>query len=199
MSLIEVLVALAIFALAAVGLSAAYGNILLARAAMERLDQDDESMRLARAAVLAPEALANKTVRQAGERLSGRVTLSDGTLAEWEAELSSATVDALFLVTLTVRRDGETTERMQSFNLYRPAWAASPDRQARLKVVTEQLRSERGFEGTLGGRSGGGSSSRPSVRRPDPPRGETPPRPSGGPTPSRGGNQPATPPRGSPR
>jgi prepilin-type N-terminal cleavage/methylation domain-containing protein len=196
MSLIEVLVALAIFALAAVGLSSAYGNILLARAAMERLDQDDESMRLARAAVLAPDALTDKTVREAGERLSGRVTLSDGTLAEWEAELSSATVDALFLVTLTVRRDGETTERKQSFNLYRPAWAASSDRQARLKAVTEQLRGERSFEGTSGRQSGGGSSSLPSVRRPEPPRGDTPPRPSGGPAPAKGGAQP---PRGSPR
>jgi len=162
MSLIEVLVAVAIFALAAVGLSAAYGNILLARAAMNRLEADDEAMRLARAAVLAPNALSNRQVRAAGERLAGRITLSDGSLAEWEAELSPAEVDALFLVNLTVRREGDLAETVQSFQLYRPTWAATADRQARLRAATEKLRSARGFEGTLGGQAA--PAARPAAR-----------------------------------
>jgi type II secretory pathway component PulJ len=148
MSLIEVLVAVAIFALAAVGLSAAYGNILLARQAMTRLEADDEAMRLARAAVLAPDALTDRQVRQAGERLSGRVSLSDGSLAEWEAELAPAEIDALFLVRLTVRPEGEAAGITQSFHLFRPSWAATADRQARLKTAGERLRASRGFEGT---------------------------------------------------
>lgn len=170
MSLIEVLVAVAIFALAAVGLSAAYGNILLARAAITRLEADDEAMRLARAAVLAPDALSNRQVRQGGERISGRVTLSDGALADWEAELSPAEADSLFLVRLTVRREGDAAEATQSFHLYRPAWAAAADRSARLKMAAEKLRSERGFEGTVGTSAAPTSGGRPTLTRPSGPR-----------------------------
>lgn len=184
MSLIEVLVAVAIFALAAVGLSAAYGNILLARAAMNRLEADDEAMRLARAAVLAPDALANRLVRQAGERLTGRVTLSDGTLADWEAELAPAEIDALFLATLTVRREGDLAESTQAFHLYRPGWAANPDRQARQRLAAEKLRAARGFEGTLGGQAAPAAGGRPSVTRPGDSRGGG----SGGGRPAQGGN-----------
>lgn len=171
MSLIEVLVAVAIFALAAVGLSAAYGNILLARQAMARLEVDDEAMRLARTAVLAPDALTTKQVRQAGEQLSGRVTLSDGTMAEWEAELSPAEIDALFLVRLTVRPEGEAAESVQTFHLFRPSWAASADRQARLRAAAEKLRAGRGFEGTVAAVVAPTSAARPTVR-PAPPRRE---------------------------
>lgn len=191
MSLIEVLVAVAIFALAAVGLSAAYGNILLARAAMTRLEADDEAMRLARAAVLAPDALGNRQVRAAGERLAGRVTLSDATVAEWEAEMAPVDLDALFLVKLTVRREGDVAEATQSFHLCRPAWAATADRQARMRLAAEKLRAERGFEGTSaaavapsggsrattrpspprgGGESGGGGKGRPRPGEPEAPR-----------------------------
>lgn len=179
LSLIEVLVAVAIFALAAVGLSAAYGNILLARAAMTRLEADDEAMRLARAAVLAPDALANRQVRQAGERLSGRVTLSDGTLAEWEAALSPAEVDSLFLVELTVRREGDAAEATQSFRLFRPSWAASSDRQTRLRAAAEKLRGERGFDGTSGAVAAPAASGRPAPPR-DPNVGAAPGRPGPG-------------------
>ncbi|MFN7339825.1 MAG: prepilin-type N-terminal cleavage/methylation domain-containing protein [Opitutia bacterium] len=170
MSLIEVLVAVAIFALAAVGLSAAYGNILLARAAMIRLEADDEAMRLVRAAVLAPDALGNRQVRAAGERLSGRVTLSDATVAEWEAELAPVELDALFLVKLTVRREGDVAESTQSFQLYRPAWAATADRQARQRLAAEKLRAERGFEGTSAAAVAPAGGSR-ATTRPSPPRG----------------------------
>lgn len=204
MSLIEVLVAVAIFALAAVGLSAAYGNILLARAAITRLEADDEAMRLARAAVLAPDALSNRQVRQAGERISGRVTLSDGALADWEAELSPAVADSLFLVRLSVRREGDAAEAVQSFHLYRPAWAATADRNTRLKAAAEKLRSERGFEGTIGAAAaptGGGkaTTTRPGGPREGsgggngrPPGGERPPREGG----ESGRGEGARPPRG---
>lgn len=191
MSLIEVLVAVAIFGLAAVGLSAAYGNILLARAAMNRLEADDEAMRLARAAVLAPEALANRQVRSAGERLTGRVTLSDGSTAEWEAELSPAEIDSLFLVGLTVRREGDAAETTQAFHLYRPAWAASADRQARLRAATEKLRGARGFEGTSGAVAAPTGGARPSTR-PAPPKGGAE---GGGPGKPTRGNNGTPPPR----
>lgn len=165
LSLVEVLVALAIFALAAVGLSAAYGNILLARAALSRAEADDEALRLARAAALSPEFLSGRTVGAAGERGEGRLSLSDGTTAEWEAEVAGAEVDALFLVRLKVRREGEETPRSQEFLLYRPSWAATADRQARLREAGERLRASRGFEGTSGSSAAAGGSGRPSIQR----------------------------------
>lgn len=163
MTLVEVLVALAIFALAAVGLSAAYGNILLARSALTRMEADDEALRLARAAVLDPQGLGRK-VTSAGERAEGRVSLSDGTLAEWEAEITPATVDALFLVRLTIRREGDAEGRVQEFRLYRPGWSTNADRQARQRVAAEKLRLERGYEGTLGGSAAPSSAGRGTTR-----------------------------------
>ena len=50
-SLIEVLVALAIFALAAVGLGAAYSNVLLGRQALKQYDVGAEDMARCRAAL----------------------------------------------------------------------------------------------------------------------------------------------------
>lgn len=163
MTLVEVLVALAIFALAAVGLSAAYGNILLARSALTRMEADDEALRLARAAVLDPQALGRK-VTSAGERAEGRVSLSDGSLAEWEAEVTPAAIDALFLVRLTIRREGDAEGRVQEFRLYRPGWATNADRQARQQAAAEKLRLERGYEGTLGGSAAPSSGGRVPAR-----------------------------------
>jgi len=194
MSLVEVLVALAIFALAAVGLSAAYGNLLLARAALNRAEGDDEAMRLARAAVLAPETLKDRTVGGSGERLEGRLALSDGTTAEWTAELAGGGVDGLFVARLTVRREGEVDGRAQEFHVYRPAWAGSADRQAALRAATERLRAGRDFEGTLGSSAAPSGGSRPSTRRPEG-GGEGAAKPNAG---GRPGGRPEAGPRGEP-
>lgn len=160
MTLIEVLVALAILALAAVGLAATHGNLLLAREQMRRLDEEDEALRRAREAVLAADATgAAPTVGKSGRRLSGRVDLSAGGQAEWEAELRPAGVGDLFEVALSVRREGEAGEgRAQSFHLLRPGWSDEAERRALLDAARERLRAARGFEGTIGGRSAGGSS-----------------------------------------
>lgn len=160
MTLIEVLVALAILGIAAVGLAATHGNLLLAREQMRRLDEEDEALRRAREAVLAADATgAAATVGKEGRRLAGRVDLSAGGQAEWEAELRPAGIGDLFEVALTVRREGEAGDgRAQSFHLLRPGWSAEADRRALLDAARERLRASRAFEGTIGGQSAGGTS-----------------------------------------
>lgn len=160
MTLIEVLVALAILGIAAVGLAATHGNLLLAREQMRRLDAEDEALRRARESILAADATgAAPTVGKEGRRLTGRVDLSAGGQAEWEAELRPAGIGDLFEVTLAVRREGEAGDGIaQSFPLLRPGWSAEADRRALLDAARERLRASRGFEGTIGGQSAGGAS-----------------------------------------
>ncbi len=160
MTLIEVLVALAILGIAAVGLAATHGNLLLAREQMRRLDEEDEALRRAREAVLAADATgAASTVGKEGRRLAGRVDLSAGGQAEWEAELRPAGISDLFEVALTVRREGEGGDgNAQSFHLLRPGWSVETDRRALLDAARERLRASRAFEGTIGGQSAGGAS-----------------------------------------
>lgn len=160
MTLIEVLVALAILGIAAVGLAATHGNLLLAREQMRRLDTEDEALRRAREAVLAADATgAAPTVGKEGRRLAGRVELSAGGFAEWEAELRPSGIGDLFEVMLTVRREGEAGDGLaQSFHLLRPGWSAEADRRALLDAARERLRASRGFEGTIGGQATGGTS-----------------------------------------
>ena len=160
MTLIEVLVALAILGLAAVGLAATHGNLLLARETMRRLDEEDEALRLARERVLAPDATGETaTVGKDGRRLSGRVELAAGGMADWEATIVPEAVGDLFAVTLTVRNEGEAGEgRSQTFHLTRPSWSEPADRRALLDAARERLRAQRGFEATLGGNAAGGTS-----------------------------------------
>jgi len=159
MTLIEVLVALAILGLAAVGLAATHGNLLLAREAMRRLDEEDEALRLARERMLAPDATGETAaVGKDGRRLSGRVELSGGGMADWEAEIAPEGIGDLFAVTLTVRNEGAAGEgRTQSFHLTRPSWSSEADRRALLDAARTRLGTTRGFEATVGGDSGGGS------------------------------------------
>ncbi len=160
MTLIEVLVALAILGLAAVGLAATHGNLLLARETMRRLDEEDEALRLARERVLAADATGETaTVGKDGRRLTGRVELASGGMADWEATIVPEAVGDLFAVTLTVRNEGEAGEgRSQSFHLTRPSWSSETDRRALLDAARERLRTQRGFEATVGGNATGGTS-----------------------------------------
>lgn len=169
LTLIEVLVALAVFALAAVGLAATHGNLLLARESMQRLEREDEALREARAAVLAPDALADgQLVTLSGQALSGTLQLEDGSDASWEAELALTDVSDLFTVKLTVRSTNGTRETVtqQEFFLLRPAWSSDADRQNRRQAARERLRTSRDFEGTLGGNTSGTTSRRPRPQTP---------------------------------
>ncbi|HKB57958.1 MAG TPA: prepilin-type N-terminal cleavage/methylation domain-containing protein, partial [Lacunisphaera sp.] len=75
-TLIEVLISLAIFALAAVVLAAAYLNVLGGYQAVARRQQGEEDWKLVRAAVLTE---SDRTKIEAG----GRFPLADGTYLRW--------------------------------------------------------------------------------------------------------------------
>ena len=145
-TLVEVLVSLAIFALAAVALSAAYTNVLLARQSMRQLDTSDDALFRCRAALL--ETAGLEDARQGGD-----IDLADGRKASWSAEIEPAPVSDLFAVTLTIEADaGESGKtdptRTEAFYLLRPAWSVSGDRNKLTDAARERLRRQRSFEGT---------------------------------------------------
>lgn len=145
-TLVEVLVSLAIFALAAVALSAAYTNVLLARQAMRRLDASDDAFTRSRAALLESSSLED--ARQGGE-----IDLPDSRKARWSSLIEPTTVSDLFSVTLTVEVDdtgGGKPEaaRAETCYLLRPTWSASGDRDKLTQAARERLRRLRPFEGT---------------------------------------------------
>lgn len=144
-TLVEVLVSLAIFALAAVALSAAYTNVLLARQSMRRLDNVDDALFRSRAALL--ETAGLEDAKQGGE-----IDLADGRKAKWSTEIDPTTVSDLFAVTLTIEVSdtGSKAEaaRTEGFYLLRPAWSVSGDRNKLTDAARERLRRLRPFEGT---------------------------------------------------
>jgi len=133
-TLIEVLVSLAIFALAAVVLSVAYLNIIGSYRAMAGRHQEQEDWKWVRASVLAePE----RTKVEDG----GHLTLTDGHQVTWSAKIESAGVADLFLVTLEAESPGsgghDAWKHSESIHLLRPAWS-DPTERDQLRDRTKQ-------------------------------------------------------------
>lgn len=145
-TLVEVLVSLAIFALAAVALSAAYTNVLLARQAMRRLDVTDDALTRSRAALLETAGLEDA-------KAGGEIDLPDNRKATWRAAVEPTAVSDLFSVTLTVETPTEAggkaePPRAETLYLLRPSWSVSGDRDKLTQAARERLRKLRAFEGT---------------------------------------------------
>lgn len=167
-TLVEVLVSLAIFALAAVALSGAYTNVLLARQSMRRLDTADEALFRSRAALL--ETAGLEDARQGGE-----IDLADGRKARWSSVIEPTAVSDLFSVALTIEvpdaGEGKPEPaRAEGFYLLRPAWSVSGERSKLTDAARERLRRLRPFEGTsLIDQQGSGGA--PGGRRDEPLKG----------------------------
>jgi general secretion pathway protein I len=133
-TLIEVLVSLAIFALAAVVLSVAYLNIIGSYRTLGAHQQAEEDWKLLRAVVLT-EADPKKVEE------GGRVSLSDGRQLSWTAQIEAAEVADLFKLTLeadTPASGGtEAWSRRQVLYLLRPSWS-DPAERDRLREITRQ-------------------------------------------------------------
>ncbi|MFH1497454.1 MAG: prepilin-type N-terminal cleavage/methylation domain-containing protein [Verrucomicrobiota bacterium] len=139
-TLVEVLVSLAVFALAAVALGAAYVNLILAHDALRRTEPQDEALRLARRALLAePKLDAAET--------GGEVVLADERTARWRAEIEPLPVADLFTVTLEVEvpaADGGSAEdHTEVHTLLRPTWSVEADRKQLLDDAKRRLDEER--------------------------------------------------------
>lgn len=133
-TLIEVLVSLAIFALAAVVLSVAYLNIIGGYRAMGSRHQAEEDWKWLRSVVLAePERL---TVEQ-----GGTLSLAEGRQLVWSAKIIPAGVADLFQLTLEAESTGagrqEAWQRRETLHLLRPAWS-DPAERDRLRDKTRQ-------------------------------------------------------------
>jgi general secretion pathway protein I len=150
-TLIEVLVSLAIFALAAVGLGAAYSNVLLSRAALKNKGVGEEDFARCRAAML-------ETANYADIEKGGDVYLPDDRMARWKGKIEPTTVTDLFWVTLSVEIQTSAggpyeTQPDQSQWLLRPTWSVESDRAKLLSDAKERLLRTRGYDEETGGGS----------------------------------------------
>ena len=124
-SLVEVLVALAIFVLMAVVLGATYINILNAYEIAARSVTRDDDVRFARVALLAE---AERDLAEQGAEFDG----GNGRRVKWRAIIDPTATADLFQVTFICEISGpdipkgETVEEV--FRLLRPTWSEPADR-----------------------------------------------------------------------
>jgi len=133
-TLIEVLVSLAIFALAAVVLSVAYLNIIGSYRGLGERQQSEEDWKWLRSVVLVEP---DREIVEQG----GRLSLPDGRQVTWTAKIESAGVADLFRLTLEAESAGtggrEGWNRREAVQLLRPAWS-DPAERDRLRDQTRQ-------------------------------------------------------------
>jgi general secretion pathway protein I len=134
-TLIEVLISLAIFALAAVVLAATYLNVLGSYQAAARRQQGEEDWKLVRTTVLSEP---DRTKIESG----GRLPLADGSNLRWTAKIEEAGVADLFAVTIRAGPEfaaagADSRAREQKLMLLRPHWS-DPVARDKLRAATQQ-------------------------------------------------------------
>jgi general secretion pathway protein I len=119
-TLLEVLVALVVFALCAIVLGGAYVNVLNAYDFVQRGGQRDEDLRFARA-----QLLAEPDRKKAEE--GGNFDLPGGRHIRWHSAIATTSTADLFLVTfaceLAEPGTGAPQNVTETFMLLRPTWA----------------------------------------------------------------------------
>ena len=124
-TLLEVLVALAIFALAAVVLGTAYVNVLNGYQIARRATVSDPEVQFARAQLLAQADV--ELARQGGDFESG-----DGRPVHWTATIEPTTQADLFTVTFECEIAAQSATNAQKtreiFRVLRPTWSVAVDR-----------------------------------------------------------------------
>lgn len=130
-TLLEVLVALAIFAMAAVVLGSSYLNVLISYEAVSRALLVNEDIAFARQIVLTEPD--RKKLEQGGE-----FDTASGQHVRWGVEIESTTVAEVFKVTFTCELiDPSRTEpdkTVQTFTLLRPTWVVDVAERDKLKA-----------------------------------------------------------------
>jgi general secretion pathway protein I len=142
-TLIEVLVSLAIFALAAVSLGAAYSNVILGRIALQQDEQRLDDIARCRAALM--ETPGFDDVESGGD-----IHLPGGRTAHWKGKIEPTAVSDLFAVQLTAEIEpsngGEAEEVNETRMLLRPTWSIPADRQKIRDEARQRLEKERGYK-----------------------------------------------------
>jgi general secretion pathway protein I len=142
-SLIEVVVALALFAMAAVVLNSSFINALLARErglSNDRLHADIQAVRL--------QLLLEPNLEDVED--GGRYeTLNSGT-ANWEASVEPTNLIDLFHVQLQIEfsdpQDDQAATHTESLYLLRPTWSESDERSELLQDKKDELENSRDFD-----------------------------------------------------
>lgn len=133
-TLIEVLVSLAIFALAAVVLSVAYLNIIGSYRAIGTQQKGDEDWKWVGAVILAEP---DRLIVEAG----GQLPLPDGREINWSAIIEPTDVADLFRLTLKAELPGsgsaDAWQRDGTMLLFRPTWS-DPVERDKLREKTRQ-------------------------------------------------------------
>ncbi len=147
-TLVEVLISLAMFALAAISLGAAYTNVVLSRQALKVNDVAVDDLARARAALL-------ETINYDDVTTGGEINLPGDRVATWKGEIEATSVSDLFTVTLTVEiqnADGtDAAPLTETRPLLRPTWSVPADRQKIRDAARQRLATERGYTETTGG------------------------------------------------
>jgi general secretion pathway protein I len=129
-TLMEVLIALVIFAMAAVMLASAYLNVLTSYEVVSRGVQVNEDFAFARQLVL------NEPDRKKVEE-GGEFDTSGGRRAKWTAEIESTTVADVYRVTFSCELADpsrpEPDRQAQTFYLLRPTWVEDAGERGKLK------------------------------------------------------------------
>jgi general secretion pathway protein I len=119
-TLLEVMIALVVFALAAVVLGSAYVNVLHAYDLVQRGSQRDEDLRFARSQLL------TEPDRKKAEE-GGNFDLPGGRQVRWHAAIETTSTADLFQVTFTCEiaetGTGAPQNVTETFMLLRPTWA----------------------------------------------------------------------------
>jgi general secretion pathway protein I len=132
-TLVEVLVALAIFGLTAVVLGSAYLNVLNSYEVLNRQAQTSEDFAYARHIVLTEPDRAKL-------ELGGEFEATAGRHARWGVEIESTTMADLFRVNFTCEISDPTRPEpqkvMERFVVLRPTWTIDPADHSKLKEET---------------------------------------------------------------
>ena len=128
-SLLEVLVALTIFALSAIILGSAYVNVLNSYAVASRFAKTNEDVAFARSLVVTQPDITKLQDGGEFDGVAGRV--------KWSAEITPTTTADVFTVVFTcettdpAKPDPEKT--VQTFTLLRPTWSIDPAARSQLR------------------------------------------------------------------
>jgi general secretion pathway protein I len=124
-TLLEVMVALAIFALAAVVLGTAYVNVLTGYEVARRATVSNPELQYARAQLLSQTDI--ELARQGGDFEAG-----DGRRVSWTATIDPTNEADLFQVTFECEIAGSNDQKSQKtqqvFRVLRPTWSVPADR-----------------------------------------------------------------------
>lgn len=163
-SLVEVLVALTIFALSAIILGSAYVNVLNSYAVAGRYAQTNEDVAFARSLVTTQPDI---TKLENGGEFDG----ATGRHVKWSAEIAPTTTTDVFSVVFTCEVSDPTQPQpdktVQTFMLLRPTWSIDPAARSQLrqdaKTRIYELQGKTAGSGGGTGTTGGAGS---TLRRP---------------------------------